>query len=115
VSFLLQLRSGCASRGVGKFPVSVALVGMRDLRDYLAQSKDGVSFNPGSPFNIKQDSATLANFNRDDVEALLARHTTETGQVFEVEALEANWYWTQGQPYLANKLAGECRGADYTA
>jgi len=31
VSFLRQLRSGFASRGVGKFPVSVALVGMRDF------------------------------------------------------------------------------------
>ena len=35
VSFLRQLRSGFAGRGAGEFPVSVALVGMRDLRDYL--------------------------------------------------------------------------------
>ncbi|MBK8804197.1 MAG: PD-(D/E)XK nuclease domain-containing protein [Fibrobacteres bacterium] len=134
ISFLRQLRGGFASRGVGKFPVSVALVGMRDLRDYLAHSKDGVPANPGSPFttegrvpggqgagpqpegnqsrmdwfNIKQDSATLANFSRDDVVALLAQHTTESGQVFEPGAIEAIWYWTQGQPYLVNKFADIC-------
>jgi hypothetical protein len=41
VSFLRQLRGGFAMRGVGTFPVSMALVGMRDLRDYLIRSKDG--------------------------------------------------------------------------
>ncbi|MDR1963944.1 MAG: hypothetical protein LBQ50_09220, partial [Planctomycetaceae bacterium] len=35
ISFLRQLRSGFAMRGVGKFPTSIALVGMRDLKDYL--------------------------------------------------------------------------------
>ena len=49
VSFLRQLRDGFAGRGVGKFPVSVALVGMRDLRDYLVKSKDGVRPQPGKP------------------------------------------------------------------
>lgn len=48
VSFLRQLRGGFPTRGVGSFPVSVALVGMRDLRDYLVQSKDGVPLNPGT-------------------------------------------------------------------
>jgi Cdc6-like AAA superfamily ATPase len=38
ISFLRQLRGGFASRETGKFPVSVALVGMRDLKDYLVQS-----------------------------------------------------------------------------
>ncbi|MCI5160736.1 MAG: ATP-binding protein, partial [Candidatus Electrothrix sp. AX5] len=70
VSFLRQLRSGFAGRGVGSFPVSVALVGMRDLRDYLVSSKDGRLLNPGSPFNIKHDSATLSNFSQADIAAL---------------------------------------------
>jgi hypothetical protein len=108
ISFLRQLRGGFASRGVGRFPVSVALVGMRDLRDYLVQSKDGSSVNPGSPFNIKEDSATLVNFCRDDIQSLLAQHTAETTQVFEPDAMEAIWYWTHGQPYLVNALAKEC-------
>ncbi|QQS06106.1 MAG: PD-(D/E)XK nuclease domain-containing protein [Fibrobacterota bacterium] len=108
ISFLRQLRGGFASRGIGKFPVSVALVGMRDLRDYLTHSKDGDPVNPGSPFNIKQDSATLANFSHEDIVALLGQHTTESGQAFLPEAVEAIWYWTQGQPYLVNKLADVC-------
>ncbi len=108
ISFLRQLRGGFAARGVGKFPISIALVGMKDLRDYLAQSKDGVAVNPGSPFNVKQDSATLVNFSREEVVNLLSQHTTETGQVFEPESIESIWYWTQGQPYLVNKLADVC-------
>jgi Cdc6-like AAA superfamily ATPase len=66
ISFLRQLRGGFPDRGVGTFPVSIALVGMRDLKDYITASKGGVPPNPegnlglqprweipGSPFNIK--------------------------------------------------------------
>lgn len=91
-----------------KVPVSVALVGMRDLRDYIAQSKDGVPVNPGSPFNIKEDSVTLTNFDRDETQALLAQHTSETGRTFRPDAVEAIWYWSQGQPDIVNALAKEC-------
>jgi hypothetical protein len=108
VSFLRQLRGGFAVRGVGKFPVSVALVGMRDLRDYLIQSKDGVALNPGSPFNIKQDSATLANFSAADVAALAGQHTADTGQVFAPDALGRVWELTRGQPWLTNSLLQKC-------
>ncbi|MGV8096630.1 MAG: hypothetical protein AB2L24_32640, partial [Mangrovibacterium sp.] len=41
ISFLRQLRGGFADRGVGKFPISIALVGMRDLKDYITASKGG--------------------------------------------------------------------------
>jgi len=108
VSFLRQLRGGFAMRGIGSFPVSVALVGMRDLRDYLIQSKDGVSLNPGSPFNIKQDSVTLSSFSEDDVRALVAQHTKETGQAFSDEALALVYELTRGQPWLVNALLQKC-------
>ena len=108
ISFLRQLRSGFSSRGVGKFPVSVALVGMRDLRDYLVESKDGVALNPGSPFNIKQDSVSLSNFSRADVGNLLAQHTEETGQEFEPAAVELTYEFTCGQPWLVNAIAQKC-------
>ncbi len=108
ISFLRQLRGGFARRGIGQFPVSVALVGMRDLRDYLVQSKDGVPLNPGSPFNIKEDSATLSNFSRDDVIALAGQHTTETGQKFAPEALDLAYELTGGQPWLTNALLKKC-------
>ncbi len=104
VSFLRQLRGGFARRGAGKFPVSIALVGMRDLRDYLVTSKDGQVLNPGSPFNIKHDSATLGNFSRDDIAALTVQHTEATGQRFMPEALEGLWACSSGQPWLVNAL-----------
>ncbi|MBF0502944.1 MAG: AAA-like domain-containing protein [Candidatus Riflebacteria bacterium] len=108
ISFLRQLRSGFATRGVGKFPVSAALVGMRDLRDYLIHSKDGVAINPGSPFNIKQDSVSLNNFSRTDVAKLLTLHTDETGQQFEPASIELVYELTIGQPWLVNAMAQKC-------
>jgi hypothetical protein len=108
VSFLRQLRSGFAGRGIGVFPVSVALVGMRDLRDYLVSSKDGKSLNPGSPFNIKEDSVTLGNFTQLDIATLMDQHSVETGQIFSEQALERIYACSSGQPWLTNALAKEC-------
>jgi hypothetical protein len=108
VSLLRQLRDGFMDRGVGKFPTSVVLIGMRDLRDYLVQSKDGRFVNPGSPFNIKAASITLRNFNAQEVGELLAQHTAETGQPFEPAAVEEIARVTDGQPYLVNALADLC-------
>ncbi|MCI5117676.1 MAG: ATP-binding protein [Candidatus Electrothrix sp. LOE1_4_5] len=104
VSLLRQLRSGFSQRGVGEFPVSVALVGMRDLRDYLITSKDGQVLNPGSPFNIKHDSATLGNFSQQDIAALTSQHSEATGQKFTPEALKRIWACSSGQPWLVNIL-----------
>lgn len=108
ISFLRQLRGGFASRGVGRFPTSVALVGMRDLKDYLIHSKDGVTVNPGSPFNIKEQSHTLRNFDAPEVRALLGQHTEATGQEFTEEAILEIFRLTCGQPWLVNALAKEC-------
>ena len=83
IGFLRQLRGGFASRGIGKFPVSIALVGMRDLKDFITASKGGVAPNPGSPFNIKTDSAVLSNFQKDDIAHLFAQRTAENGQQIE--------------------------------
>jgi len=108
VSLLRQLRAGFMDRGIGKFPTSVALIGMRDLRDYVTQAKDGRSVNPGSPFNIKAASITLRNFNAEEVGELLAQHTEETGQAFLPEAVEDIARVTDGQPFLVNALADLC-------
>ncbi len=108
VSFLRQLRGGFLTRGVGTFPVSVALVGMRDLRDYIIESKDGVPRNPGSPFNIKEDSASLSLFTADDVVDLVGQHTKETGQLFEETAVATVFEYTRGQPWLVNALCKKC-------
>jgi hypothetical protein len=108
VSLLRQLRAGFADRGPGRFPTSVGLIGMRDLLDYLTQSKDGVPVNPGSPFNIKAASITMRNFRAEEVAELVGQHTTDTGQVFLAEASERLYGWTGGQPFLVNALAGIC-------
>ncbi|GHT44232.1 hypothetical protein FACS189454_01070 [Planctomycetales bacterium] len=104
VSFLRQLRSGFATRGIGKFPTSIALVGLRDLKDYLATAKDGKPVNPGSPFNIKEDSAVIANFTKDDIANLFAQHTEETGQQITQEALDYIEDQSGGQPWIVNSL-----------
>ena len=49
VSLLRQLRAGFMDRGPGRFPVSIGLIGMRDLRDYLAAAKGGGGGQPGQP------------------------------------------------------------------
>jgi hypothetical protein len=108
ISFLRQLRGGFVGRGIGTFPVSIALVGMRDLRDYLIQSKNGKTVNQGSPFNIKEDSVVIGNFYRNDVFTLARQHVDATGQQFTDEALELVWEETKGQPWLVNALLKKC-------
>jgi hypothetical protein len=104
VSFLRQLRDGFSDRGVGIFPVSIALVGMRDLRDYITSAKGGIPPNPGSPFNIKADSAVLSNFRKADIAALFAQRTAETGQQITQEALDYVYEQSKGQPWIVNSL-----------
>lgn len=108
VSFLRQLRDGFMDRGVGRFPTSVALIGMRDLHDDLVQSKDGRAVNPGSPFNIKAASLTLRNFSLTEVAGLVGQHTEATGQPFSGEAVAELARVTDGQPFLVNALARIC-------
>jgi hypothetical protein len=103
-SFLRQLRDGFATRGPGIFPVSIALVGMRDLKDYLVSAKDGEPLNPGSPFNIKEDSAELSNFTQEDIVRLFAQRTAETGQQISGEALDYVYEQSKGQPWIVNSL-----------
>ena len=104
ISFLRQLRGGFATRGIGKFPTSIALVGMRDLKDYITKAKDGVAPNPGSPFNIKEDSARLTNFSENDITRLFALRTLETGQQITPEALKYVYEQSNGQPWIVNSL-----------
>jgi hypothetical protein len=104
ISFLRQLRGGFASRGVGLFPESIALVGMRDLKDYITAAKDGKAPNPGSPFNIKEDSASLSNFSRENIARLFAQRTQETGQQIMLEALDYVFAQSKGQPWIVNSL-----------
>jgi hypothetical protein len=104
ISFLRQLRGGFAVRGVGNFPVSIALVGMRDLKDYITAAKGGAAPNPGSPVNIKEDSAALTNFQQGDIAKLFAQRTAETGQEITPDALDYAYEQSGGQPWIVNSL-----------
>lgn len=105
ISVLHQLRTGYADRP-GKFPQSVALVGLRDVRDYRRQVRPDVqSLGTSSPFNIKVESLTLPNFTADEVSELYNQHTADTGQSFTPEAVALAFELTRGQPWLVNALA----------
>ncbi len=107
LSVLRQLRAGYDLRPAG-FPQSVVLCGVRDVRDYRIHSRSANAIIAGgSAFNIKARSLRLGDFSQEEVCALLAQHTEETGQVFTPEALDAVWQQTQGQPWLVNALADE--------
>jgi hypothetical protein len=109
IRFLTQIREGYLRRSDSprtRFPRSLALVGMRDIRDYLTKVRpDEMSKGPASPFNIKIESFTLADFTMEEITSLYYQHTADTGQVFEPSAVDRAWYWTEGQPWLVNALA----------
>ncbi len=104
ISVLRQLRSGYPSRPQG-FPQCVALIGMRDVRDYKVASGGSDRLNTSSPFNIKVESITLSNFTLEEVKSLYEQHTQATGQIFTPEAINQAYYLTQGQPWLVNAIA----------
>ncbi|MDR2198703.1 MAG: AAA-like domain-containing protein [Deltaproteobacteria bacterium] len=111
VTFLAQIRDGYIERNVSpesKFPRSILLAGMRDIRDYLTQVRsDETSLGLASPFNVKKEALTLANFTREEIGTLYRRHTMASCQIFESEAVDRAWRWSQGQPWLVNALAYE--------
>ncbi|MDR1519424.1 MAG: ATP-binding protein, partial [Planctomycetota bacterium] len=106
ITFLRQLRDGYVNRDAAPFPWSIALVGMRDIRDFKARIRpDGETPGSASPFNIVTKALTLGNFTAKQIAALYRQHTDATGQIFEPEAIERAWHWTEGQPWLVNALA----------
>jgi hypothetical protein len=104
VTVLRQLRDGYPRRPKG-FPHSLALVGLRDVRDYKVTAGGQNRLGTSSPFNIKVESFTLANFSVTDVASLYGQHTSDTGQVFTPAAIQKVYEITQGQPWLVNALA----------
>ena len=110
ITFLRQLRNGKIDMGKGKaFASSVALIGMRDIRDYKAKIRpDSETLGSASPFNVITKAMTLRSFTEEEVRALYRQHTDETGQVFEEDAILKAWEYSQGQPYLVNALARWC-------
>jgi hypothetical protein len=104
ISVLRKLRDGYRNRPQ-LFPWSPALIGLRDVRDYKFAEGTAGRLGTASPFNIKVESLTLADFTRDEVGALYRQHTDDSGQVFMPEATGRAFELTQGQPWLVNALA----------
>jgi hypothetical protein len=108
ITILSQLRDGYTARLTVPFPVSVVLVGLRDVRDYKAASGgDPDTLGSSSPFNIKLESLRLGDFTAHEVAELYGQHTAQTGQQFAPGAVERAYALTSGQPWLVNALARE--------
>ncbi|MBX2926297.1 MAG: AAA-like domain-containing protein [Saprospiraceae bacterium] len=107
ISTLRQLRDGFQSRPAG-FPQSIALVGLRDIREYKMRARaDNPSIGAGSPFNVKAESFFLPVFSLEEVRGLLQQHTDDTGQVFSEAVLQKLYEYSGGQPWLTNALANQ--------
>jgi hypothetical protein len=105
VAVLQQLRSGYPERPHG-FPHCIALIGLRDVRDYrLAPEPGAPTLGTSSPFNVKIESLRLRNFDAAEVAALCRQHQEAMGQPFSDDALVRIFELTQGQPWLVNALA----------
>jgi hypothetical protein len=108
ISFLRQLRNGYINRRRIPFAHSIALVGMRNIRDYKSKVRgDGETLRSASPFNIVADSLTLRNFTLEELVHLYAQHTEQTGQIIPFNVIEKIYHETQGQPWLVNAIAKE--------
>ena len=95
-----QLRAGYENRPK-RFPHSIVVCGLRNVRDYFTPQ--------ASPFNIVAKSLRLGDFSETEVRDLLGQHTGETGQRFTEDAVAEVWRSTEGQPWLVNALAyGAC-------
>ncbi len=104
LSVLRQLRAGFPNRPEG-FPHSVALIGLRDVRDYRMPGGPGETLGTSSPFNVKVESLTLRLFSEAEVAELYDQHQADTGQAFSPEAKKMAFELTGGQPWLVNALA----------
>jgi hypothetical protein len=107
ISFLNQLRDGYMTRP-GPFIASVALCGLRDVRDYkTAYGGDPAGQHNESPWNISVESLRPADFTLEEIAALYGQYTSESAQEFSPDAVERVCFYTQGQPWLVNAIARE--------
>lgn len=116
ITVLSQLRGDYAERP-DHAPWSVALCGLRDVRDYkMAAGGDPQHLGSSSPFNIKTSSLRLSDFTLDEVASLFAQHTGDGGPRYTREVIDMAWRLTSGQPWLVNALgrdlAGHYEGVD---
>ena len=107
IAVLRQLRAGYPKRP-RRYPHSIVLCGVRDVRDYrIWSSAENAVVLGVSAFNVKARSLRLGDFSKAQTFALLRQHTEATEQQFHEDALEEVWRQTSGQPWLVNALADE--------
>jgi hypothetical protein len=107
ISLLRQLRSGYTKRPA-RFPQSVILCGVRNVRDYRFHSDVGKSvITGGSGFNIIAESLRMGKFSAAETRELFEQHARETGQRFHEDVFPLVRDLTEGQPWLVNALAYE--------
>ena len=119
ITFLRQLRDGYITRPEIPFVHSIALVGMRNIREYKSKIRDNQqTLGSASPFNIITKTLTIKNFSICDIESLYVQHTQIAGQIFERSVIDKIFEQTDGQPWLVNAIAREIiediLGNDYT-
>ncbi len=106
ISFLRQIREGYVNRQLTPFVHVVGLIGMRNIRDYKARVREEhETLGSASPFNIVTEALTLHDFTQEEIAALYAQHTADTGQVFPDDVVERVYHYTNGQPWLVNAIA----------
>ena len=109
ISFLRQLRNGFITRSRTPFVHSIAIAGMRNIRDYKAHIReDSATLGSASPFTIITKTFSLSTFSHREITELCLQHTKETGQIFEPQAIDYIFEQTDGQPWLVNAIAREC-------
>lgn len=106
VSVLRQIRTGYNNRPQ-RFPQTIILCGVRDVRDYRIVLSNQDIITGGSAFNIKAMSLRLGNFSKSEIHDLYLQHTATTGQVFDEACFPLIWTATEGQPWLVNALGYE--------
>jgi hypothetical protein len=74
ISLLRQLRAGYPERPA-RFPQSVILCGVRDIRDYRIHTSHQELITGGSALNIKAGVFRLDNFSPAENQALWLQHT----------------------------------------
>ncbi len=117
VSFLTQLRELYLTRDDAPSPRSVALVGVRSVRDYVLsvdERRHVAWLGTASPFNVTAENVGLAAFTAAEVAELAAQHTADTGQRFDDEAVARVFTLSAGHPWLVNALCDQCTRRDVT-
>ncbi|MDI1476704.1 ATP-binding protein [Polyangium sp. y55x31] len=105
---LRQLEIGFPRRPAA-FPWSVVLSGTLDLRLEPFAAADDAPVRPGltGPFETALSPESLRSFTGDEIRALYAQHTHETGQTFDEAAIRAAREATAGHPFLVQALGRE--------